>query len=152
MRRLRPVLLVAALALLVCGCGSDNRQSNAYVDAVNKAQNDFASTFDRLSKQITSKSTPEQDQRTLDGFRRAVDKVVVDLRAVEVPAKVKGLHTELVDEMSAYGREIDKAKVAFADDDPQVIVRAQSRLIGAVTRVSTQIRRTIDAMNRELRE
>jgi hypothetical protein len=152
MRCLRPVLVVVALALLVSGCGSDHKQANAYVAAVNRAQNDFASTFDRLSSQITSKSTPEQDQRTLDGFKRAVDKVVVDLRAVKVPSKVKGLHSELVGEISAYGTEIDRAKVAFADGDPQAIVKAQTQLVGAVTRVSSQINRTIEAMNKKLRE
>ena len=83
MRRLAPVLAALALGVVVAGCGSDNKSANSYVDAVNRAQNDFASTFDRLSSQITSTSTPQQDQKTLNGFKRAVDKVVGDLRAVE---------------------------------------------------------------------
>jgi hypothetical protein len=151
MHRLALVLVVAT-ALLIAGCGDDNKQDNAYVGAVNKAQTDFASTFDRLSSRITSTSTPEQDQQTLDGFKAAVDKVVVDLRAVKVPSKVKGLHGELVGEISAYGAEIDKAKGAFAEGDPRTIVRAQTALVSAVTRVSSQINRTIDAINTKLRE
>ena len=151
MRRLALVVVLVA-ALLISGCGNDNEQANNYVDAVNKAQNDFASTFDRLSSRITAKSTPAQDQQTLDGFRAAVDKVVGDLRAVEVPPKVKGLHDQLVNEISAYGAEIDKAKKAFADGNPQTIVKAQTALVGAVTRVSSQINRTIDAINKKLRE
>jgi hypothetical protein len=150
-RRLVPVL--AALALVaVAGCGSDNKSANNYVDAVNKAQNDFASTFDRLSSRITSTSTPQQDQKTLDGFKHAVDKVVVDLRAVEPPDKVKPLHAELVNEISSYGREIDKAKQAFANGNPKAIIKAQTQLVTAVTRVSGQINRTIDAINKKLRE
>ena len=151
MRRLLPVLLVVVAALLCSSCGSDNKQANDYVKAVNTAQNSFASTFDRLSSRITSKSTPAQDQETLDGFRAAVNKVVGDLRAVEVPSKVKGLHNELVGELSAYGTEIDRAKAAFADGDPQTIVKAQTRLESAVTRVSTQINDTIEAINKKLR-
>jgi type IV pilus biogenesis protein CpaD/CtpE len=151
MRRLTPVLVVAA-ALLISACGKDTKQANHYVQAVNTAQSNFASTFDRLSTRITSKSTPAQDQETLDGFRAAVDKVVGDLRAVEVPSKVKGLHRQLVGEISAYGAEIDRAKAAFADGDPQTIVRAQTRLQSAVTRVSAQINHTIDAINKKLRE
>jgi hypothetical protein len=152
MRRLTPVLLVVvACGLLAAGCGGDTKASNDYVDAVNRAQNDFAATFDRLSSKITSTSTPAEDQRTLDGFKRAVDKVVVQLKTIEVPDKVKGLHQQLVTEISAYGREIDKAKTAFASKDARAIVRAQTELVSAVTRVSGQINRTIDQINVKLR-
>ncbi len=152
MRRLLPVLVVVVGALLVSGCGSDTKEANNYVDSVNKAQNDFASTFDKLSSQITSTSTAQQDRQTLDGFKRAVDKVVVDLRSVKVPSKVKDLHGQLVGEISAYGKEIDKAKAAFSGNDPKAIVRAQTDLVSAVTRVSGQINQTIDAINKKLRE
>ena len=74
--------------------------------------------FDRLSSQITSTSTAAQDRQTLDGFRQAIDKVVTDFRAVKAPDKVKALHDRLIAEISAYGKEIDKAKAAFADNDP----------------------------------
>jgi hypothetical protein len=152
MPRLASVLVLVAAALLFSACGNDTKKANHYVEAVNTAQSNFASTFDRLSSRITSKSTPAQDQETLDGFRAAVDKVVGDLRAVEVPSKVKGLHGQLVGEISAYGAEIDRAKAAFADGNPQTIVRAQTRLQSAVTRVSSQINQTIGAINKKLRE
>jgi hypothetical protein len=152
MRRLAPVLVAVAVVLPISGCGGDTKAANQYVTAVNKAQNDFAATFDRLSSKITAKSTPTQDQRTLEGFRSAVDKVVVDLRAVKVPSKVKGLHGQLVGELAAYGDQIDKAKSAFADGDPHAIVKAQNRLVSAVTRVSGQINQTIQAINKRLRQ
>jgi uncharacterized phage infection (PIP) family protein YhgE len=150
-RRLIPVLVIVAVAVSGCG-GNDTKSANSYVDSVNKAQNDFAATFDKLSSQITSTSTAAQDRKTLDGFKQAVDKVVTDLRAVKVPDKVKDLHGRLVAEISAYGKEIDKAKQAFAGDDPQAIIKAQTELVSAVTRVSTQINQTIDAINKRLRE
>jgi uncharacterized phage infection (PIP) family protein YhgE len=150
-RRLVPVL-VTVVALLASGCGSDTKAANDYVDSVNKAQNDFAATFDKLSAKITSTSTAQQDRETLDGFKQAVDKVVTDLRSVKVPGKVKDLHGRLVAEISDYGKEIDKAKQAFAGDDPQAIIRAQTELVSAVTRVSAQINQTIDAINKKLRE
>jgi uncharacterized phage infection (PIP) family protein YhgE len=151
-RRLLPVLLLV-VALLASGCGNgDNKSENAYVDSVNKAQNDFAATFDKLSTKITSTSTADQDRQTLDGFKQAVDKVVADLEAVKVPSKVKDLHGQLVSEISDYGTEIDKAKEAFAGNDPQAIIKAQTQLVSAVTRVSTQINQTIDAINQKLRE
>jgi uncharacterized phage infection (PIP) family protein YhgE len=150
-RRLVPALVIA-VALLASGCGSDTKAENDYVDSVNKAQNDFAATFDKLSSQITSTSSAQQDRETLDGFKQAVDKVVTDLQAVKVPDKVKDLHGQLVTEISAYGKEIDKAKQAFAGDDPQAIIKAQTELVSAVTRVSAQINETIDAINKKLRE
>jgi sigma54-dependent transcription regulator len=151
-RRLTPVLIVAALALVAAGCGTDTKEANDYVDAVNKAQNAFATKFDELSGQITSTSTAAQDRKTLDGFRQAIDKVVADFRAVKAPDKVKDLHGKLIAEVSAYGREIDKAKGAFSNDDPQAIVKAQADLVSAVTRVQSQINQTIADINKKLRD
>jgi hypothetical protein len=150
-RRLIPVLVIVAVAASGCG-GNDTKSANTYVDSVNKAQNDFAATFDKLSSQITSTSTAAQDRKTLDGFKQAVDKVVVDLKSVMPPDKVKDLHGQLVSEISSYGTEIDKAKKAFATNDPQAIIKAQTELVSAVTQVSTKINATINAINKKLRE
>jgi hypothetical protein len=150
-RRLSPVLVVV-VALLALGCGTDTKAANDYVDAVNRAQNEFATKFDQLSGQITSTSTAAQDRKTLDGFKQAIDKVVADFRAVKAPDKVKPLHDKLIAEVSAYGAEIDKAKGAFADDDPQAIVKAQTDLVNGVTKVQAQINQTIADINKKLRE
>jgi hypothetical protein len=151
-RRLSPILVVVALALVASGCGADTKAANDYVDAVNKAQTGFATRFDTLSSKITSTSTAEQDRQTLDGFKGAIDKVVKDFRAVKPPDKVKALHGQLISEISAYGKEIDRAKEAFSDDDPKAIVRAQADLVSAVTRVQTKINATIAEINSKLRE
>jgi uncharacterized phage infection (PIP) family protein YhgE len=150
-RRLIPVLVIVAVVVSGCG-GNDTKEANAYVDSVNKAQNDFAATFDKLSSQITSTSTAEQDRRTLDGFKQAVDKVVADVKSVTPPDEVKDLHGRLVSEISSYGTEIDRAKKAFAGHDPQAMIKAQTQLVSAVTHVSTEINATIDAINKKLRE
>jgi sigma54-dependent transcription regulator len=151
-RRLLPILVVVALALVGSGCGADTKAANDYVDAVNKAQTGFASKFDELSGRITSTSTAAEDRKTLDGFKTAIDKVVTDFRAVKAPDKVKALHGQLIAEISAYGREIDKAKSAFTDNDPQAIVKAQADLVSAVTKVQAQINATIADINKKLRE
>jgi hypothetical protein len=151
-RRLSPILIVVALALVASGCGADTKAANDYVDAVNKAQTGFAARFDTLSSKITSTSSAEQDRATLDGFKEAIDKVVKDFRAVKAPDKVKALHGRLIAEISAYGSEIDKAKSAFSDNDPQAIVKAQGDLVSAVTRVQARINATIAEINKKLRE
>ena len=152
MRRLWPGLIVVALALVAPGCGSDTKAANEYVDAVNQAQSEFATKFDQLSGQITSTSTAAQDRQTLDGFRQAIDKAVADFRAVKPPSKVKPLHDKLIAEVSDYGAQIDKAKGAFSDNDPQAIVKAQADLVNAVTKVQAQINQTIADINKKLRE
>ena len=146
------ILILVALALVGSGCGADTKAANDYVDAVNEAQTGFAAKFDSLSSRITSTSTAAQDRQTLDGFKQAIDKVVTDFRAVKPPDKVKALHARLISEISAYGGEIDKAKKAFEDEDPQAIVKAQADLVSAVTRVQSQINATIAEINRKLRE
>jgi type IV pilus biogenesis protein CpaD/CtpE len=155
MRSVRPLALavaLAAVAALATGCADDTKQSNAYVDAVNRAQTEFAATFDKLSRKITSTSTTTEDRRTLDGFQAAIDAVVADLRAVDAPDSVQGLHARLVQQMAGYGQEIQRAKTAFRSSDPDQLLKAQTDLVTAVTAVSTRINATIEQINRKLRE
>jgi len=145
-------LLALALALPAAGCGNGEAdRDNAYVARVNEARAAFADTFDRLSTEITSTNTPQQDQRTLRRFRGAVDDAVRRLRAVQPPGAVRALHGRLVRQIDSYGREIEQAREAFHSTSPQRILRAQTDLVSAVTKVSGDINRTIDAINRELR-
>jgi len=150
----RPFALVATLvlALALVGCGNDVGKSNTYVDAVNKAQNDFAVTFDRLNGSITSTSTPAQDRKTLGRFQAAVADVTKRLSAVEPPAAVATLHKQLIREISGYGDEVAKARKAFASTDPQKVIAAQTDLVTAVTSVASRINTTIDQINKKLRE
>jgi hypothetical protein len=151
MRRFLSVFVAVAAALGAAGCGDDSaKQRNAYADAVNRAQTDFAQSFKNLSRRITSTTTPGQGRRTLQGFENAVDDVVADLRAIDAPADVQPLHRRLITEVADYGREIRRAKRAFATGAPRRILDAQSKLVSATTQISTRINRTIAAINRQL--
>lgn len=146
------LMLVLAASLAASGCGGDVKKNNDYVEAVNKAQNEFASTFDRLNESITATSSPKEDRATLTRFRKAIDRVVADLRKVTPPDKVKDQHKELIDEISSYGREITKARKAFGSSDPAKVIAAQTQLVTAVTSVSSRINSTIDQINKKLQE
>jgi hypothetical protein len=152
MRALIPLLLIAATAIAVAGCGEDKaaNERNAYADQVNRAQSAFAQSFRDLSKRITSTTTPGQGRRTLQGFEDAVDTVVGDLRRIDAPGDLAPLHRQLIDEISGYGRAIHRAKLAFATGAPQRILRAQSALVTSTTAISERINRTIKAINRRL--
>jgi hypothetical protein len=153
MRRLLFVLFAVATVLGAAACGDDSaKQRNAYADAVNRAQSDFAQSFKSLSRRITSTTTPGQGRRTLQGFENAVDDVVSDLEAINAPTDVQPLHKRLIGEIADYGREIRRAKRAFATGAPQRILDAQSKLVSATTRISSRINRTIAAINRQLQK
>ncbi len=143
--------IAAALGLAACGDDEAAKERNAYADQVNRAQSDFAQSFKSLSRRITSTTTPGQGRRTLQGFEDAVDNVVTDLRRIDAPSDVQPLHRRLIREIAGYGREIHKAKLAFATGAPQRILRAQSALVSATTQISARINRTIAAINRRLR-
>jgi hypothetical protein len=149
--RVAALVLIVACGLVGAGCGGDTKENNAYVDAVNRAQSSFATQLRQLSGQITATSTAEQDRRTLRGFETVVDGVVRRLRTVEPPARVSGLHNQLIGAIDDYGRQIEKARDAFRSRSPSKIIAAQTDLISAITAVSARINRTIDEINRKLR-
>jgi len=153
-RSLTFLLALCALGGVLSGCGGndvDVKQANRYADAVNKAQTDFATTLDELSAKVTPTSTRAQDDRTLQAFQGAVTQVVGRLRAVDVPPRVATLHRQFIDQISAYGKEIDRVRPAFDDADPQKILAAQQRLRTGVATVSTRINQTIEQINTKLR-
>ena len=134
MRRVLAALLVIALAVAVAGCGDKGaKQSNAYVDSVNSAQGAFADQLDRLSRNFTAASTPEQDQRTLGSFKAAVDQAVQRLKAIKPPDRVRALHRQLVATIAAYGDDIAKAQRGFGSSSPSTRLKAQTELRTAIT-------------------
>jgi len=146
------IAIAAIFGATACGADKAAEQRNTYADQVNRAQNNFAQSFKSLSRRITSTTTPGQGRRTLQGFEDAVDQVVTDLRHINAPADVQPLHRRLITEISDYGREIRRAKRAFATGAPQRILDAQSKLVAATTRISSRINRTIAAINRQLQK
>ena len=145
---------LAGLLLLVgaSGCGGDaHKADNAYVDAVNQAQSDFAASFDKLAAKVSATSSPQQDVRTLRGFRGAVTGTVKRLRAIKPQPRVTALHAQLVGALGDYAGALTNAEKAFETSDPQQVIAAETRLTSAVTQLSERINRTIDAINRALR-
>lgn len=151
MRRALAVLLTAfALAATGCG-GGDTKKANAYVDSVNIAQAQFASSFERLSREITTSSTPAQDRKTLRSIAGALETTVADLRRIEPPAKVKKQHAELVDAMAAYDDAVAAAVRGLAGSTAAATA-AEARLASDTARTSTRVTAAVAAINQRLRE
>jgi outer membrane murein-binding lipoprotein Lpp len=155
LRPARALLLAAfALALVaVAGCGGgDTKRKNDYVNAVNRAQTEFQTSFDRLQADITATSTPAQERATLARLGRAVDTVVAKLHAINPPAEVAALHARLNAKVGAYRTAIDAAREAFKSKDPQKLIAAKTRFDTALSTVGRDISATIDAINAKLRK
>ena len=150
---MRRVLIALCAVLALAGCGSQkSERANEYVNAVNRAQNDFAATFSKLETQITPKSSSRQDRATLKKFEQAIDRVVAQLRAVRAPENVRTLHAQLIAAIASYRDAVEKARRAFATTNRDKLVRAQQSLVRAVTRISERITRTINQINTRLHE
>ncbi len=143
--------VVLAVALGAAGCGGSVEKSNTYVEQVNLAQTQFASSFTRLSREITASSTPAHDRKTLRAIRGSIAKTVTDLRAIHPPDKVKSLHADLVDAIAGYGDAVGTAEENLSGTVAQAS-RAQARLATDTGRASTQVTAAISAINQKLRE
>lgn len=143
--------VIVAVALGAAGCGGSVEKQNTYVDRVNLAQTQFASSFTRLSREITASSTPAHDRKTLRAIQGTIAKTVTDLRAIHPPDEVKSLHAELVDAIAGYGDAIGTAEEKLSGTVAEA-TRAQAQLATDTGRASTQVTAAISAINQKLRE
>src|SRR4051794_4260833 len=150
-RRMRRALGGIAAVVVLTGCGaSKTDEANRYVDAVNRAQTQFAGTLDRLSGRVSATSGQTADTRVLRSFDSAVNRVVVKLRHITPPDDVTALHQRLVGQMNAYGRRVRRETATLRSNDPRRLVAAQQRLLSATGDASGRINATISAINRRL--
>lgn len=147
-------ICVAALALVVApGCGSDTKQSNDYVAAINKVQTDFANNVQKVGTSSSAGSDPAAAaKKTFDDLSAAIDKVIADLKNVEPPDKVKDLHNQLISEMEEFNSQVGKAADSLSSKDPQAILKAQSQFAASASTLGTKISKTIDDINTKLHE
>ena len=150
MRARAGVLLALILAVVAAGCGGD-KDRDAYVKALNKAQTGLARRFTALQSRITATSSAQQDRRTLEAYEAAVGTTVRDLRAIDPPAGFDGLHRRFVGEVAGYGTALRKARGELAGDDPRAILAAQGRLRTAVQQTGQKLNATIQAINAKLK-
>jgi hypothetical protein len=143
--------VVLAVALGAAGCGGGVEKSNTYVDQVNLAQTQFASSFTRLSREITASSTAAHDRKTLRAIQGSITKTVTDLRAIHPPDKVKSLHGDLVDAIAGYGAAIGTAEQNLSGTVAEA-TRAQGQLATDTGRASAQVTAAISAINQKLRQ
>ena len=149
------IALLVALAALVClaGCGTDGKvkQANAYVNAVNQAQTEFASKSNALVGQITPDSSRPHDTAVLQQFYAAVDTFVRRLRAIKPPANVRALHTKLTNALVSFGVSLRSAGHDLTSKNAGAILDGQAKLAEATQRVTQTINTTVSQINTALK-
>jgi len=149
-RGLAAALLAAALLAAGCG-GADVGESNAYVEKVNLAQSRFAASFERLAREITRTSTPEQDRGALLAIEKSLTSAIEDLRRIDPPERVADQHAQLVEAISGYGSSVGAAADALGGS-AQRAAEAQARLAAETERTSQRVSSAVGAINRKLQE
>jgi hypothetical protein len=139
-----------ALALLAGGCGSDTKTKNDYIDKVNKAQSDFVAVVDNSESQIQGNQNDAETAKQLDRIRAAAAKVVVQLRGIKPPDKVRTLHASLVKEAQGLVTAFQKAADAYRSGDPSKILTAKVDLGKDIDQVNSAINTTITQLNNKL--
>jgi hypothetical protein len=151
----RRAFAIAALivAALLSGCGGrgDVKQANAYVAAVNQAQTRFAGTIAHIADGLSDPADRRRTRRAVDGFGTAVDTVVVDLRGIDAPPRVRSLHGELVGEMAGFGKAVRRAGRGLRARDPVAVLEERTRLLDTAQRTVRAINATIARINHTLR-
>lgn len=156
--RHRVVVLLAALAVALAGCGGGASHADsgagpsvgAYASAVNRAQDELARRLAALERGAGPTSTAAEDRRALAAYERAVRTTAGRLRAVAAPAVVASLHRRLVAEVGRYGASLHAIQLTIRDGDARSLLVAQGRLAAAVARAQRALAATVGAINRKL--
>lgn len=150
-RRSVVLILPVLLALGIGGCADGEiKQSNAYVGAVNEAQERFAAESQRLLTELAPEDPAAAKRKVLDRVYRVVDGFVDQLRAIEPPARVRAFHDRLIAAGIRFGNRLRSAGTALTSGDASRILTGQERLAAAGTSMSRSINETIAAINSEL--
>ena len=151
-RRATLLIALAVLAGGATGSGDDKvKQANEYVEAVNQAQGEFASTSNELVGRITPTSSSKHDDEVLEQFYGAVDKFVSRLRAIEPPADVKALHAKLTGALVRFGGSLRSAGADLTSDNAGRILDGQAKLARATAKVTRSINATVADINAALK-
>jgi len=149
----RAVATALLIGAVLAGCGGDNGTDaeNAYVGAVNAAQDRFVRGEAAVQQSITTAtSTPRQDRATLDRFAAVVARALTELKAIAPPASVRALHGKLVAALAGYQRVIAEHRAATRSGDPRVLIAARTRFSTDAEAVNTRVQQVITQINAKL--
>jgi hypothetical protein len=139
--------------VMAAGCGGDTASKNDYVEAINKAQTDFANNVQKVGSSSNAGSDPAAAAKeTFANLGTAIDKVVADLKGVEAPEDVKALHNDLISEMEEFKGQVQDAAKSLDSGDATAVLKAQSKFAQSASTLGTRISKTISDINTKLQD
>jgi hypothetical protein len=139
--------LTAVCLLAVTGCGdSDTASNNKYVEAVNKAQTDFAANIGKVQ------TTGREPKQIFADLETGIDQIVTDLEAVEPPEDVADLHDELIGHFERFKTSISETGDAIESGSNKKIVEAQQKFGSEMGTIGQDVDKTITKINAELQK
>jgi len=149
---LRVMLALVLLAGLLGGCADAKvDEANAYVGAVNRAQQAFATTSERLQAEIRPGDAPSKARKNLARYYAAVDRFVAKLRAIDPPARVRVMHASLIAAMVRFGVGLRAAGADITSQNASRVLDGQQSLAVATAAVQHAINSSVAAINGALK-
>lgn len=148
---LRRVCAAVALIVLVLGLGAcadgEVKQANAYVGAVNQAQERFTGRSQALLSELAAGTPGGETRAVLERVNGVVGGFVEELEAIEPPPRVRALHERLVGAAARFGGQLRIAGGEIVSGNAGRILDGQERLAEAGPRMASSVNATIAAIN-----
>lgn len=150
--RVLPLVLLVLLGTGVAGCADGaTKEANAYVEAVNAAQERFTRRSEALRDRISDTPT-KRGEAALQDLYGVVDDFAASLREIDAPPSVQSLHDRLISAVTRFGGSLREAGGDIASRDAGRILDGQEELSEATAAVGRRINTTISAINDALRD
>lgn len=144
-RRWMTGVLAGAVVLAAVGCGGDDGDdaADAYVGALNAAQDAFVADVARVA-------AARDEQAALAAYTVAAEDAATAIQAIDPPKEVAVLHGRLVEGFDTFARETADAEAALTSGDLDRVLTAQQELIEATETQEELVRTTVAEINEEL--
>ena len=152
MRRVTTLALLLAVAGVAAGCGSDSKQANTYVAAVQDAQRAYVTGFDQALARLTPTSTLPQDRATLADFAGLTGRFSASLRHIKPPKAVTRQHAALVRVVARFGAQLTSARARLARGSAADRAVVRTQLSSSVQSTQSAVAKAVTDINQALHQ
>jgi hypothetical protein len=138
----RLTLVLAALTLLVSGCGSDKKET--YRQDFQKVAARFQSSVAKAGAQVQSGATLQERVPALRSFKASVDRLATDLQGLDPPSELERANDDAVRHLRTLSGDLSDYQSAAA-------AGAQARATRIVPKLQadqTVLQKTLDELDR----
>lgn len=96
---------LAALALVVAGCGGDDSSREDYEQEVRQVGDTLERTFGELGESISGSGSTEQAAQQLEEGAQSLDQAAQDFREIDPPSEIQDPHNQIVEGLEALADE-----------------------------------------------